>query len=136
MSTVIVRALARPLEWGIVALSLFLLVRGHDEPGGGFAGGLVAGAALALARLVGEAPSSSRSSVRAGLLATGLLIVVGYGVAGLALGAGFLGSAVWRVGLPILGEIKIVASLIFDVGVYLIVVAMVAIFLRVLEEGR
>lgn len=133
MSTVIVRALVRPLGFLMLGLSLFLLLRGHHEPGGGFAGGLLAGAALALRRLAGAGPVRARARAGAAVLAAGMLIAVGYGLVGLVLGDAFLGSRVWRLGVPIVGDLKITASLVFDLGVYVVVVTVVAIFLETLE---
>jgi multisubunit Na+/H+ antiporter MnhB subunit len=138
VSTVIVRTMARVLTPGIFLLSLYLLARGHHQPGGGFIGGLVAGGAAVLLHLAWGAVGVRRLRVDGPvLLATGLLLAVGYGLAGLAFGDAFLQGAIWRLeALPGVGEVKVAASLVFDVGIYLVVIGLVVTYLRALgEEG-
>jgi multicomponent Na+:H+ antiporter subunit A len=138
MNTVIVRAMTRILTPGIVLLSLFLLVRGHDEPGGGFIGGLVAGAAVVLEYLTGGPERIRRlPPLRATeMLSVGLLLAVGYGLVGLVAGQAFLRGAVWEVGVPLAGTLKVAASLAFDLGVYLVVLGVVVAYMRSLGEDE
>jgi multicomponent Na+:H+ antiporter subunit A len=112
--------------------SLYLLFSGHNEPGGGFAGGLVAGLALVLRYLAGGRYELGEAApVAPGLLlGSGLLFAGGTGVVGLALGAGVLQTAILETTLPVLGDVKLVTSLFFDIGVYLIVVGLVLDVLR------
>lgn len=136
MSTLIVRATTRVLTPGVLALSLVLLVRGHDEPGGGFIGGLVAGAAIVL-EYVTNGPERIRRfpPVRSTvLLAVGILLALGYGLAGLVFGAAFLEGAIWEPEVPLVGGVKVAASLVFDAGVYLVVLGVVAAYVRMLAE--
>jgi multicomponent Na+:H+ antiporter subunit A len=136
VSSLIVRATTRVLTPGILVLSLVLLVRGHDEPGGGFIGGLVAGAAVVLEYLAGGPERLRRFPPVRGtiLLATGIGLAVAYGLAGLAFGDAFLEGAVWKAEVPVAGELKVAASLAFDAGVYLVVLALVVAYVRVLGE--
>lgn len=136
MSTVIVRTAAKVLTPGIVLLSLYLLLRGHHQPGGGFIGGLVAGGAAVLLHLAWGPVGVRRLRVRGPeLLSAGLLVATGYGLAGLAFGEAFLRGAIWSLGpLPGLGQVKVTASLVFDVGVYLVVIGLVIAYLRALGE--
>lgn len=136
MSSLIVRATIRVLTPGILLLSLVLLVRGHDEPGGGFIGGLVAGAAVVLEYLAGGPERVRRFPPVRGtiLLATGIGLAVAYGLAGLAFGGAFLQGTVWKAEVPVAGELKVAASLAFDAGVYLVVLALVVAYVRVLGE--
>jgi multicomponent Na+:H+ antiporter subunit A len=125
---------------------VFLLFAGHNAPGGGFAGGLVAGLALVLRYLAGgryelgeAAPIEPRL-----LLGLGLLIAGGTGVIGLALGAQVLQTAFFEATVPVLGHVTLVTALFFDIGVYLVVVGLVLDVLRSLgaeldrrqEEGE
>ena len=64
------------------------------------------------------------------LLGAGLLVAGGTGVAGLLAGGDVLQSAIWQATLPVLGDVKLVTSLFFDMGVYLIVVGLVLDVLR------
>ena len=90
----------------ILVFSLYLLFSGHNEPGGGFAGGLVAGLALVLRYLAGGRYELGEAApVDPGLLlGAGLLFAGGTGVAGLLLGAEVLQTAILETTLPVLGD--------------------------------
>lgn len=138
MSSLIVRATARGLTPVMIGLSLWLLLRGHNAPGGGFIAALVAGAAVVLQYLANGVEGVRRFLPVAAttLLGGGLLLATGFGLAGLLLGAEFLAGAPLAVTIPALGEVKVAASLIFDVGVYLVVLAVVVAIVRYLGEQR
>jgi multicomponent Na+:H+ antiporter subunit A len=130
--SVVLEVVTRVLFHTIVVFSVYLLFSGHNEPGGGFAGGLVAGLALVLRYLAGGRYELGEAApVDPGLLlGAGLLFAGGTGVVGLALGAEVLQTAILQTTLPVLGHVKLVTSLFFDVGVYLIVVGLVLDVLR------
>jgi multicomponent Na+:H+ antiporter subunit A len=130
--SVVLEVITRILFHTILVFSLYLLFSGHNEPGGGFAGGLVAGLALVLRYLAGGRYELGEAApVDPGLLlGAGLLFAGGTGVAGLLLGAEVLQTAILETTLPVLGDIKLVTSLFFDMGVYLIVVGLVLDILR------
>ncbi len=122
------------LETGVGALfhtallfSLFLLFAGHNAPGGGFVGGLVAGAAFVLRYVEGGANTVARAAPvsAAVLVGVGLTVAVGTGVASWLAGEQFLESAKVEVDLPLLGTVKATSALLFDIGVYLVVVGLV-----------
>ncbi|WP_432537272.1 Na+/H+ antiporter subunit A [Kineococcus arenarius] len=133
----VVEAAVRLVFGVVMVLSVHLLLVGHDRPGGGFAAGLVAGLALFLRYAAGgryELGEAAR--VDAGvLLGLGLFIAGVAGLAPLALGGGAFESAVLDLHLPVLGDVHLVTSLGFDVGVYLVVVATVLDVLRSLGAG-
>ena len=112
--------------------SLFLLFTGHNAPGGGFVGGLVAAAALVLRYVAGGAEELNRvvRMSAAGLLGTGLLVAALTGMAGWVWGDAFLGSAKLEVEIPVIGVVKTTAALPFDIGVYLVVVGLGLAILR------
>ncbi|WP_433800504.1 Na+/H+ antiporter subunit A [Actinomycetospora sp. CA-084318] len=116
----------------IMVLSIYFLFAGHNAPGGGFAGGLLAGLALVVRYVAGGRYELGEAApVEAGtLLGAGLLLGGLSGVGGLVLGGEVLQTAVLEVTLPVLGTVKFVTSLVFDVGVYLIVVGLVLDILR------
>jgi multicomponent Na+:H+ antiporter subunit A len=130
--SVVLEVVTRVLFHTIVVFSVYLLFSGHNEPGGGFAGGLVAGLALVLRYLAGGRYELGEAApVDPGLLlGAGLLFAGGTGVVGLTLGAEVLQTAILETTLPVLGDVKLVTSLFFDVGVYLIVVGLVLDVLR------
>lgn len=116
----------------IVVLSVYLVFSGHNQPGGGFAGGLVAGLALVVRYLAGgRYEFNTAVPVNAGwLLGSGLFLSAGTGLVGILLGGNVLQTAILQFDLPVLGHVKLVTSLFFDVGVYLLVVGLVVDVIR------
>ena len=116
----------------IMVLSAYLFFAGHNTPGGGFAGGLTAGLALVLRYLAGGRYELGETlPLDAGkILGVGLALSAGTAVASLLLGAPVLSSAVVAFDIPVLGTVKFVTALFFDLGVYLIVVGLVLDVLR------
>ena len=116
----------------IMVLSVYFFFSGHNAPGGGFAGGLTAGLALVLRYLAGGRYELGEAvPIDAGkILGLGLVFAVGPAVTSMFLGAPVLSSATFEVTLPLLGDIKLVTALFFDLGVYLIVVGLVLDVLR------
>jgi multicomponent Na+:H+ antiporter subunit A len=112
-------------------VSLYVMLRGHNAPGGGFAGGLIAGAAFVFRILAGG--SKGRIDVArispVVLIATGMLLAIGTGVVALVAGNQFLETAIVHVDLPQIGDVKLVSAAIFDLGVYLLVIGVVIIVL-------
>lgn len=136
MSSLIVRATARVIVPLILALSAYLLLRGHDAPGGGFIAALVAGAAVVLRHLA-DGPEGLRRFPPvgfAGLLGTGLFLATGVGLAAITSGGEFLEGTIWKARLPFAGEIKLASSLLFDLGVYVVVVAVAVAIVGALGE--
>jgi multicomponent Na+:H+ antiporter subunit B len=118
----------------LLLLSVFLLIRGHNEPGGGFVGGLVAAAAFALytiAYSVEEAQRLLRVSPR-DLIAAGLLTALASGLLGLLNGQPFL-TGLWDdTEIPVIG--KLGTPLMFDTGVYLVVIGIALTIIFALAE--
>jgi multicomponent Na+:H+ antiporter subunit A len=116
----------------IMVLSAYFFFAGHNTPGGGFAGGLTAGLALVLRYLAGGRYELGETlPLDAGkILGAGLALSAGTAAASLLLGAPVLSSAVLQFDVPVLGTVKLVTALFFDLGVYLIVVGLVLDVLR------
>ncbi|MEO3758749.1 Na+/H+ antiporter subunit A [Mycobacterium sp. B14F4] len=116
----------------MMVLSAYFFFAGHNTPGGGFAGGLMAGLALVLRYLAGGRYEIGETlPVDAGkILGAGLTLSVGTALASLLMGAPALSSALIQFEVPVLGTVKFVTSLFFDLGVYLIVVGLVLDVLR------
>jgi multicomponent Na+:H+ antiporter subunit A len=111
----------------VLVLSLYLLFAGHNQPGGGFVGGLVAGAAVAL-RYVAAGIVGVRSAVPVPpwrVLAAGLGLAVLTALVPLVVGDSPLDNAKLDWDVPVLGSVKLTSALAFDAGVYLVVVGLV-----------
>lgn len=118
--------------------SFFLLLRGHNQPGGGFSGGLVGSAAFVLYGLAYNAEMLKKILLvkPVKILAVGLIIALFSGAISIIFydGAAFT-SIWWEWNLPNSNTVKFGSSLLFDIGVYLAVVGSVlAIIISLLEE--
>ena len=120
-----------------MVFSIFLLLRGHDEPGGGFIGGLVASGALALFLYAYGVQALNRLLVIStkDLLAVGLLLGLVATVPAVFLGEAFF-TAQWLQFS--LGDnlIKLSTVLVFDVGVYLTVIGTLGTMFTALAESQ
>jgi multisubunit Na+/H+ antiporter MnhB subunit len=117
----------RVLVYVALVVSVYLLVAGHNAPGGGFVGGLVAGAAFAL-RYISGGLDEVRGMVRARpwtILGAGLLIAGVTATVPLLFGEPFLENGKLELDLPLIGSVGVTSGLAFDVGVYLVVVGLV-----------
>jgi len=112
-------------------MSIYLLLRGHNLPGGGFIGGLVLASALVLRTMVD--PSRKPKFDLMMLAGLGLMLSLSAAVFPLFLGdeffTGIWGGSIW---LPAIGKIKIGTVLFFDIGVFLVVTGVTAKMLLVL----
>ena len=137
MNSLILRTAVRFLMPLLLLFSLFLLVRGHNQSGGGFAGGLVAAAAFALYSLSYNA-AEARRVLRFSpslLIAVALLIAVSSGLIGLLAGRPFLTGLWTYITIPGIGTMEVGTPVLFDIGVYLLVFGITLTMVFSLEEG-
>ena len=134
MDSLILRTTTRLLFPLMLVFSVFLLIRGHNEPGGGFVGGLTAGAAFSLV-LVSNGLAMARRVLRVdplGLIAAGLTVSLASGLAPLVQGQAFL-KGLWLDGkVPVIGHFG--SPLVFDVGVYMTVLGVILTIVFALSE--
>jgi multisubunit Na+/H+ antiporter MnhB subunit len=125
--SLIVDTTVRVVFPAVVVLSLYFLFAGHNQPGGGFVGGLVLGAGLALRFVAGGLPEVRGTfAVPASLpLGVGLSLAAGTAIVPLLFGDAPLESAKAAVDVPVLGTVNFTSVLAFDAGVYLVVVGLV-----------
>ncbi|HET7350807.1 MAG TPA: hydrogen gas-evolving membrane-bound hydrogenase subunit E, partial [Marmoricola sp.] len=135
--SIIFEVVTRLVFHTIVVFSLYLLFSGHNAPGGGFAAGLVTGLALVVRYLAGGRYELDEAApVDAGaLMGLGLVVATVSGLAPLAFGGAVLQSATVDLHLPLLGDLHVVTSMFFDIGVYLVVVGLLLDLLRSLGSG-
>ncbi|MCU1553479.1 MAG: Na+/H+ antiporter subunit [Arthrobacter sp.] len=130
--SIIFEVVTRLVFHTMIVFSVYLLLAGHNLPGGGFSGGLTAGLALTMRYLAGgRFELREATPVSAGaLLGIGLATAAASGVAPLLLGGQVFQSAIIELWLPVFGDIKFVTSTLFDIGVYIVVVGLVLDVLR------
>ena len=136
MHSLILGATARIFFVTMLIASLWILLRGHNEPGGGFIGGLIGAAAFITLALATDVPAT-RQRLRLHpvvLMSSGLVLAFVSGLPGLVLDQSYLHHQ-W-ITLPLgITELKLGTTLIFDIGVYLVVVGGVLAFMfRLYEE--
>ncbi|GAB5468001.1 MAG: Na+/H+ antiporter subunit B [Rhodospirillales bacterium] len=137
MNSLILRAATRMLVALMLVFSVYMLLRGHNEPGGGFIGGLLATIAFAL-YAIAEGTQAARRALRVdprslAMVGLGLALLAGFLslLSGAPLFTGqwlFIGGGEGEKGLPIS------SVLLFDIGVYLVVVGAVLSLVLALEE--
>ena len=136
MNSVILRTATRGLIPALLAFSVVLLLGGHNAPGGGFVGGLVAASAFAL-RAVATGIESARAALRVEprtLVASGLLVSLTSGLMPLALGRAFMTGLWTDVPVPGLGSLAVGTPVLFDVGVYILVLGVTLMILFPLAD--
>lgn len=137
MTSLILRTATRFLMSLLVLFSLFLLLRGHNAPGGGFSGGLVVAAAFALYAIAyGVVAARWALVVDPHLcIGAGLLLAASSGMLALLRGQPFMTGQWGHLHLPGLGELALGTPLVFDTGVYLVVLGVTMnIVLSLMEE--
>lgn len=148
--TVIARTVVRIVVPVILLTAISLLLQGHNAPGGGFIGGVLTAVAFALVYVIygldyverelldrtvipralpgtpADASEQQRPMITkefGEIIAVGLALAAGSGLVAMALGYSFLTQAVLFVeDVPLFHELEFASALVFDLGVYFVVV--------------
>ncbi len=136
MNTVILQIAQRFVRGLLLLFAVIALLRGHNHPGGGFIGGLLAGMSIVLKGFAFDI-----DSVRAGLrvspqayIATGLIIIVGSFLPSIIIGEEFMKGLWLVISLPFGNELKLGTPLVFDIGVFFAVIGVTLLFLFSLKK--
>lgn len=135
MRSILLQSICRFIIPFLLVLSVFLLLRGHNEPGGGFAGGLIAASSFALI-LLAFGKSEMKIAMRfdpKSIAGIGLVIAVLSGIPAFFIGEPYL-KAIWFMLPTPLGPTKVGTPVIFDIGVYLVVIGITVSFLEDMDE--
>ncbi len=148
-TSVIARTIARIVFPIVLLTAIALLFQGHNLPGGGFIAGVLTAAAFALVYIVygidylevqllnrdPTVPYTADSGIvreYGNVFSAGLAIALGGGLAAVLLGEPFLSQAVvFLEHLPVYGELEVASAIVFDLGVYLVVVGSLLTILAV-----
>lgn len=136
MSSLILTTATRLVTPLLLVFSVFLLLRGHNEPGGGFVGGLVAAAAFAL-HAIAFGTAAARRLLRVdprALIASGLGLALASGLVSVARDprSPFMTGTWFAAKLPVVG--KVGTPVFFDTGVYVLVVGVTLTIVLALAE--
>ena len=136
MTSFILRAANRLLVGLILVFSVYLLFRGHNAPGGGFSAALVAATGFSLFAIA-EGPQPVRRALRVepfDIIAWGLLLAVSSGLLAVVTGHPYL-TGMWWPAYPVPGAPVVGTPLVFDVGVFLVVLGTILTLVLHLEES-
>lgn len=130
MNSLILRTLAPLVTVLMVAFSIFVTLRGHNAPGGGFIGGLLAASGIALYALAfGVEPTRRLLRLHPlSIAAAGLILSAASGLVSAPYGVPYMSGLWFDIGI----DVSTVMS--FDIGVYLVVVGAFSSTLLALEE--
>jgi multicomponent K+:H+ antiporter subunit A len=120
----------------VIVIALYMLLRGHDLPGGGFIAGIVMSLAFILQYMAGGTRwVEDRLRILPVLwIGWGLLLALLTGLGAMALGAPFLTSAFAYWDIPLIGKVPMATALIFDLGVFALVVGATVLMLIALAH--
>jgi multicomponent Na+:H+ antiporter subunit B len=137
MRSLILQKVARGILPVTTLFALYLLLRGHNHPGGGFIAGLVTASALVLQGLAFGAERTRRQLFRLIRPApwVGLAIAIAAGMWGVVMGLPFLTHGHWYLNLPGGDSVHLSTTLVFDIGVYMVVVGATAVAMAMFAEG-
>ena len=133
MMLVVATRLVLPLA---VMVALYIFLRGHNQPGGGFIAGLVVAVAILMQYMAsGFAFADQRLHAdHHSLIGAGVLVAALTGLGSLLFGAPFLTSAFDYFSLPLIGEFELATAILFDIGVALTVIGAVMLALAQLSQ--
>lgn len=126
------RTLSMPIVFVLIAIGLHFFLRGHNAPGGGFIAGLIIAVAALLARMSGNRRLLTVRPMR--FIPVGLLLAITTGIVPMLAGSGFLTSAYGYRTWPLIGEFEWATAVLFDAGVFLVVVGATLTIIDLLAE--
>lgn len=119
-----------------LTVGIYLFLRGHNQPGGGFIAALVVGIAFLVQYLAAgfDWSDKRRKFGEHRLIAWGVLLAMATGLGSLAFGANFLTSTFGYFSLPLIGKFELASAMLFDAGVFLTVFGAVMLALAQLSH--
>lgn len=134
----ILQTVTKIVSFMIFMFALHIFFAGHNNPGGGFVGGLLTSGAIVLLLLAydmktvaGSLPIDYKL-----MIAVGLLFAIGTGLGSLVFDVPFLTHAHDTFTLPILGKTHLHTAVLFDIGVYLVVVGTTMTIIQTIGESE
>lgn len=135
---VILQTVTKTVSFMIILFSIHVFFAGHHHPGGGFIGGLLTSGAIVLLLLAydlktvaGSLPIDYKT-----IIGIGLLFAVGTGAGALLFDVPFLTHTFGDFHLPLLGKTALHTAVLFDTGVYLVVVGVTMTIIQTIGESE
>lgn len=134
----LVHTIARVVAFIVLAFSIFIMLAGHNAPGGGFIGGLMTASAF-LILYISFGMEKMEKVIRVDftkIIGLGMFFAIGTGLNSLLFEDPFLTHYFDNFQLPILGEVELTTALTFDLGVYFVVVASATLIILSIARDR
>lgn len=128
------RTLSAPIAYALIVIGLHFFLRGHNAPGGGFIAGLIIAVAALLSRMAGKNRLLTVNPMR--LVPIGLALAAATGLIPMLFGRPFLTSAHGYLTWPLIGEFEWATAVLFDAGVFLVVVGTTLSIIDLLAEDQ
>lgn len=127
----IVRVVVHTALYAMKILAVWILLRGHQEPGGGFIAGLMVAVAIALQGVAfgSQAANAIMPIPVQYLLGSGLLIAFVTVLGPTLFGDALMKHVSGQIHLPLLGDLEVGTAMLFDLGVFLVVVGTMKVVL-------
>lgn len=137
MNSLILKTIAPIVLHLSLLVSLFLLLYGHNQPGGGFIAGLLTAVGMVLQWVAFDADVGWKRFNRAWdrIFGGGLILAAFTGIFGL-FGGSFLKSSIYEFEVPFIGHIELFTAFLFDLGVYGVVVGVLMTVLTIFSDRR
>ncbi len=137
-NNIILETSIKVLLFFIVLYSVYIFTAGHYYPGGGFIGGLMTAGAIVLLLITYDIKTVAQFlpvNYRI-ITAIGLLFAIGTSAGALIFNVPFLTHAFTDIDLPVLGELSLHTAVLFDLGVYLVVVGVTMTIIQTIGEDE
>jgi len=138
MNSIILQLAAKYLRWLFIIFAVLALIRGHNDPGGGFIGGLLAGLAIVYRGLAYDTfqVKERMQNIPEWFIAGGLFTILLSFAPSLILGNTIM-TGIWlKIPLPLVGELKLGSPFLFDIGVFFTVIGVTVMFVFSLTQKR
>lgn len=122
----------------ILAFSFYLFFAGHNDPGGGFIGGLMAACAFILIYIVFDR-KKAQEAIKISfvpIIAIGLLLTIAVGFIGILFGQAYLEQFFDYFSFPFFGKVELTTALPFDLGIFFVVLAMAMVVTLTIAEDK
>lgn len=138
MNSVILQLAAKYLRWLLIIFAVLALLRGHNEPGGGFIGGLMAGLAVVYRGFAFDAfqVKERLQDWPERFIAGGLFVILLSFLPSLLLGKTLMTGVWMKIPIPLLGELKLGSPFVFDIGVFFTVIGVTLMFVFSLTQKK
>lgn len=136
MNSLLLQIATKYLKWILLVFAIIALLRGHNNPGGGFIAGLLIALSVVFQSLAGNPQKETGKENRFSeiYIAVGLLFILFSTIPGVFLKNNFMAGVWVSIPIPLLGDLKIGTPFLFDIGVFFAVIGVTLLFFFTLNK--